>query len=368
MTARILISGVVVALAGLSGCAGQNDDNAARKSASATAGSAAGAKRPQPAAKPVASTATTAQVAKPAVKPATKPRDTVAVSRSAERRGGDAELAEIPDHDRAKDERDRQRRVEKRRREARQNLRDVRRENEREASKFRATLTSTQLRALRGFRSRLARRERDYLSPFHRRLRSFAASNRRERLVILQIGDSHTASDNFSGYLRERLQRRFGDGGRGMLAAGVPYRYFQPFQVRASQTKGWTVQSSRRTDAIGPFGITGYVAESDDPEDVMTLSMRGMASFRYLEIEYLTSRRGGSFTVQIDKKIVRTISTKGRRGMARVVIEAPRGAWFAAVRPKGGRQGAPAVVVDLQAPRRTGLRQPRHQRRDRRYP
>ena len=331
MISRILLSGVVVAVAGLSGCAGQNDDEGARPGATAGGKAAARAKRPRPAAKPVASLATTANIAKPA-----QPRrDQTTISKPSSSPGGDSELAELPDHDRTKDERDRQRRIEKRRREARKNLRNVRRDNDRERSKFTASLTSTQLRALKGFRRRLAGRERDYLAPFHRRLRAFAAARGSQRLVVMQIGDSHTTSDNFSGYLRERLQRRFGDAGRGMLAAGVPYRFFQPFQVRASQTKGWTVQSSRRSSDLGPFGITGYLAESDDPEEVMTLSMRGTETFRTLEVEYLTSRRGGSFTVQINKKIVRTVNTRGRKGMARAVIQAPRGAWFAAIRPKG---------------------------------
>ncbi len=349
MISRILLPGVVVALAGLSGCAGQNDEDAARPAAKAASRTGTRVIRPRPAAKPVARTATTAIVAKPVP----RRREPASAAQPSGRPGGESELAELPDHDRVKDQRDRQRRIEKRRREARGNLRDVRRENDRERNKFSATLTSTQLGALKGFRRRLARRERNYLAPFHGRLRKFAAGRRTNRLVILQIGDSHTASDNFSGYLRERLQRRFGDGGRGMLAAGVPYRFFQPFQVRATQTKGWTVQSSRRTSDAGPFGITGYLAESDDPEAVMTLSMRGTESFRTLEIEYLTSRRGGNFTVQINKKVVRTISTRGRGGMARVVIEAPRGAWFVALRPRG--DGMVRILSWSTAKRRGGL-------------
>ena len=351
MTSRLLISGVVIGLTGLSGCAGQNNDQQAdRPGASAAGKSAARAKRPQTAAKPATDPAgptKTADAGTPAKAASTngtataasrpsgeRPPDRLA-ERPTERAGGEGDLAELPDHDRAKDQRDRQRRIDKRRREARQNLRTVRRENDREQSKFRASLTSTQLRALRGFRSRLASRERSYLAPFHARLRAHSAGGGRSRLVVLQIGDSHTASDNFSGFVRQRLQRRFGNGGRGMLAAGVPYRFFQPFQVRASQTKGWKVLSSRRKDDTGPFGITGYLVESDSPDEVISLSMRGTESFRTLEVEYLTSRRGGAFTVQINKKIVRTISTRGRKGMARAVIRAPRDAWFVAIRPKG---------------------------------
>ncbi len=39
---------------------------------------------------------------------------------------------------------------------------------------------------------------------------------------ILHLGDSHTASDKFSGRLRQLFQRRFGSAGRGMLPMGLP--------------------------------------------------------------------------------------------------------------------------------------------------
>ena len=41
-------------------------------------------------------------------------------------------------------------------------------------------------------------------------------------VAILQIGDSHTANDSFSGRMRELFQARFGDAGRGVLPPGVP--------------------------------------------------------------------------------------------------------------------------------------------------
>ena len=42
-------------------------------------------------------------------------------------------------------------------------------------------------------------------------------------LVILQIGDSHTAADYFTGELRQKLQARYGNGGVGYLDAGKPH-------------------------------------------------------------------------------------------------------------------------------------------------
>src|SRR5215475_9820618 len=76
------------------------------------------------------------------------------------------------------------------------------------------------------------------LEPFFVALAGLGSRRARLPVRILQIGDSHTANDSFSGRLRERLQAKFGAAGRGWLPAGVPYAYFRPALVTVSET-GW---------------------------------------------------------------------------------------------------------------------------------
>ena len=57
------------------------------------------------------------------------------------------------------------------------------------------------------------------LASFQRSLEQLRAG-KLERVNILQIGDSHTAADHFSGRLRELFQASFGNAGRGMLPPG----------------------------------------------------------------------------------------------------------------------------------------------------
>ena len=59
------------------------------------------------------------------------------------------------------------------------------------------------------------------LLPLFRALAAQEAYASATPLTILQIGDSHTANDSFSGRMREQFQARFGDGGRGILPPGV---------------------------------------------------------------------------------------------------------------------------------------------------
>jgi lysophospholipase L1-like esterase len=67
---------------------------------------------------------------------------------------------------------------------------------------------------------------------------------------ILQLGDSHTAGDRITGAVRAALQARFGVGGRGVLAAGVPYDGYAPLQVRV-EAEDWTSASAPLTSPGG---------------------------------------------------------------------------------------------------------------------
>jgi lysophospholipase L1-like esterase len=78
---------------------------------------------------------------------------------------------------------------------------------------------------------------------------------------ILQIGDSHTAGDMITNGYRVRLQSRYGNGGRGVLAGGRPYSGYITFGVTASQSSGWSVNSlfgSRYSEQGPSLGLSGF--------------------------------------------------------------------------------------------------------------
>ena len=54
---------------------------------------------------------------------------------------------------------------------------------------------------------------------------------------ILQYGDSHTASDLGVAVFRRALQARFGDGGRGFVSVGKPWKTYAQDGVRGGMTK-----------------------------------------------------------------------------------------------------------------------------------
>jgi lysophospholipase L1-like esterase len=137
--------------------------------------------------------------------------------------------------------------------------------------------------------------------------------------VILQIGDSHTAGDRFSGRLRSQLQARFGDAGRGYLQPGVPYAYYNPTGVLAEQSEGWEATGSLSRNAEGPFGLSGYRQTAQDAGEVMILTTDSFAGFDDAWLQIAAQPGGGRLLVSADGNPVGEISTDANRPEARLV-------------------------------------------------
>jgi len=128
--------------------------------------------------------------------------------------------------------------------------------------------------------------------------------------VILQIGDSHTANDSFSGRMREQFQERFGDAGRGVLPPGVPYRYYRPARV-AVTSQGWSVVSSFRPTATGSFGVTGLRQHADGAAE-MSLSVTEPGDLDRAGIEVLRQPGGGTIDVDFARGAPASFTTAGQ--------------------------------------------------------
>ena len=87
------------------------------------------------------------------------------------------------------------------------------------------------------------------------------------RLTILQLGDSHTAADFFTGRVRERLQQAFGDGRRRLLVPGKPH-----VGVRSALFA---------SDAVGRLELRGAAEAPTTASALLSLRLqRGRASRR----------------------------------------------------------------------------------------
>lgn len=102
------------------------------------------------------------------------------------------------------------------------------------------------------------------------RARLQEASTRLVRLAFW--GGSHTASDQYTGALRTRLQRRLGDGGPGLFFPAPPMMFYDRADLIFESARGFTGVNALRATSPLPLGISG-----------MALDARGVAVARFQE-------------------------------------------------------------------------------------
>ena len=91
------------------------------------------------------------------------------------------------------------------------------------------------------------------------------------RLVRLAFwGGSHTASDQYTGALRTRLQRRLGDGGAGLFSPAPPMMFYDRRDITFESARGFTGMHALRATSARALGSTG-----------MALDARGQAVARF---------------------------------------------------------------------------------------
>ncbi len=131
-------------------------------------------------------------------------------------------------------------------------------------------------------------------------------------VAVLQIGDSHTANDAFSGRMRELFQARFGDAGRGMLQPGIPFRYYRPTQLTVTASL-WQTVSSLDPNTPGPFGIGGLRQAATGPAE-MTLQTDTPGGLAQVVVEALGQQGGGTLDATLDTGQSLSFATDTRPG------------------------------------------------------
>jgi hypothetical protein len=122
-------------------------------------------------------------------------------------------------------------------------------------------------------------------------------------LAILQIGDSHTSADFFSGEVRQRLQQRFGNGGPGYLPAGRPHGGVRSSALKVSASSGWTYQAIQKSDKISQFWLSGFDAVAKVSGETLNFTSDAPVVFDSIEIEVLRQPGGGAIEVSLDGSV-----------------------------------------------------------------
>ena len=138
-------------------------------------------------------------------------------------------------------------------------------------------------------------------------------------LVILQIGDSHTAADYFTGELRQKLQARYGNGGVGYLDAGKPHIGVRSGAMKITASPGWTYHSIQRSDNIAEFWLSGFNAVATASGEALTFASDTPVPFDSIEIEALRQPGGGAIDISLDGAVKSSADLNGN-GVEPVVL------------------------------------------------
>jgi len=149
------------------------------------------------------------------------------------------------------------------------------------------------------------------LASFFARLAEIEARSASSDVRVVQLGDSHTASDYGTSIVRARLAARFGDGGRGFIPVGEPHkRLFQAGEI-VSSGSGFRAREALASDgasgAAALLGPTGVAMEARTAGAF--LSSRLSVGADRFEIAYLAQPGGGSFEVLLDGKTAAKVTT-----------------------------------------------------------
>lgn len=129
---------------------------------------------------------------------------------------------------------------------------------------------------------------------------------------IVQYGDSHTASDYGAGVFRKLLQSRFGDGGRGFVSLGRPWKAYVQDGIRGGMSPEFEPARGAYKDGRlvgdGLYGLLGVGVGA---------SIGGARAWTHVasrssrvEFDYSQGPRGGSFDVFVDGARTGRIATR----------------------------------------------------------
>jgi len=135
----------------------------------------------------------------------------------------------------------------------------------------------------------------------------------RRSFVILQIGDSHTAADLFTGEVRDRLQSTFGKGGL-FLPPGIPRAGVQSAELSIKAGEAWSYNAMASTDEPDHFWLSGYIATATSAGATISFTAPTQQAFDSIDVSFLRSPGGGRAEILLDGEVVDMVPLDGPAG------------------------------------------------------
>lgn len=118
------------------------------------------------------------------------------------------------------------------------------------------------------------------LDAFFQKLADLKAG-KRDRVTIVQIGDSHIQADFLTGQVRQEMQLQFGNAGRGIV---FPYRALKtngPPDYHTQSAGPWTSKRNIFPDQAGDIGLCGITLETLDTNAYINVRVDDLPGLDY---------------------------------------------------------------------------------------
>ena len=191
---------------------------------------------------------------------------------------------------------------------------------------FSQTIDSTSYTQYKFLRLDLNRIENDSISlkSFYKKLEQLDAT-RKGRVTITHIGDSHIQADLLSGTIRQKMQLKFGNAGRGLI---FPYRVAksnEPSSYKTTTNKTWDSKRNVFYEKSLPIGISGFTIETTDSMAEINLLVKDQPGLGYMFTKFTLFHEKGltnyDITICDDTNCVRGILKSRDKSMNPFVSE-----------------------------------------------
>jgi lysophospholipase L1-like esterase len=124
---------------------------------------------------------------------------------------------------------------------------------------------------------------------------------RDKKVNIIHLGDSHIQADFLTKAVRNNLQNRFGNAGRGLIIPGRVAGTNEPFNIQTSSNVTWESKRCVQLDQILPIGIGGITIRSGVAGNKLYVYMNDQTqdySFQTIKLFHLKDAAGFQINVK----------------------------------------------------------------------
>ena len=160
----------------------------------------------------------------------------------------------------------------------------------------------------------------DALICFYEKLAQLNASDKKDKINFVHIGDSHIQADLMTNVVRERLQSAYGNAGRGLV---FPYNLAKtngPWDVRFSSNGSFNSFRNVKPLSNENIGLTGILLQTKREDFAIELNAKEQDNY-FTKIKILTPNNVGSFdlatakkTIVFESQVLKTITHKIKSG------------------------------------------------------